>query len=56
MTNSDHDEGRIFLSNHHTNNGFFVLLTIKIRIFIFSKKLPELPEYAELLRKMMASL
>ena len=35
MTNDDH-EGQIFLSNPHTNNGFFFLLTIfmglKIRV------------------------
>ena len=36
MTNGDH-EGWIFLSNHHTNNGFIFLYTIK-SAFLYLKK------------------
>ena len=50
MTNGDR-EGRIFLSNPHTNNGFFFSLTIKY-LFLYWKKtwkrLPENPEYAQM--------
>ena len=42
MTNSD-SEGQIFLSNPHTNNGFFFLLTT---VLILKNKLPEISEYA----------
>ena len=38
MTNGD-PEGRILMSHPHTNNGLFLLLTIKD---------PEVPEYAEI--------
>ena len=34
MTTSDH-EGQIFLFHHHTNNGFFFLVNIEFRVFIF---------------------
>ena len=54
MTNGD-PEGRIFLSYTPTNNGFFFLLTtgfiyliIYIFIYLFSNKLPEVPEYAKM--------
>ena len=33
MPNGD-NEGQIFLSHHHTNNGFSFLLTTKYRIYI----------------------
>ena len=36
MTNGD-SEGQIFLSDPHTNNGFFFLLNIKYPIFMFKK-------------------
>ena len=56
MTNSD-PEGLIFLSHPHTNNGFFLLPTIKYRILCFKKDLLlEVPEYAEMRHNMMASL
>ena len=42
MTNVD-SEGRIFLCNPHTNNGFFFLLTT-VFIDLFYDKLPEVPE------------
>ena len=50
ITNGD-DEGRIFLSHPHTNNGFFFFLTTKYLIYIGKrwKKLPENPEYAEII-------
>ena len=47
MTNGD-PEGWIFLSHPYTNNGFFFLLTINYRIFMFRKRLPEVSEYAEM--------
>ena len=50
MTNGDL-EGRNFLSHVHTNNGFFFLLTIDLK-----KKLPEVPEYAEMQYHMIMSL
>ena len=40
MTNGDRN-GRIYLSNPHTNIGFFFLHTIKYSIFIFKKGFPE---------------
>ena len=50
MTNGDH-EGRIFLSQPHTNNGLFFLLTTWYLIYIgkknLKKSLPENPEYDE---------
>ena len=48
MTNGDR-EGPIFLSNSHTNNGFF-LLTTKYLILYWKnmKRLPENPKYAEM--------
>ena len=56
MTNGD-PEGRIFLSYPHTNNGAFFLLTIVFFIhFIFSNKLPEVPEYAKKQFHMMTVL
>ena len=50
MTNGD-PEGRIFLSNPNTNNGFFFLLTTVLFL-----KLPEVPEYAKIHLLMMTSL
>ena len=44
MTNGD-PEGRIFLSNPHTNDESFFLITIKYRI-VCLKRLPEVPEIA----------
>ena len=39
----------IFLSDPQRNNGFFFLLTNKYCIFILClKRLPEVPEYAEM--------
>ena len=55
MTNGDR-KGRIFLSHPHTNNGFFFLLTIKYRILCLKKRLPEVPEYAEMRHDMMMPL
>ena len=56
MTNGD-SEGGIFLSDHHTNNGLFFLLTT-VYLFIYYlfifKKLPEVPEYAKMQFHMMA--
>ena len=46
-------EGQIFLSNPHTNNGFFFLLTIE---FLFLHKCPEIPEYTEVRHDIMTSL
>ena len=46
MTNGD-PEGRIFLSDPHTNNGFYFLLTTVFYIF-FQNKLLEVPEYAKM--------
>ena len=53
MTNGD-PEGQIFLSNPHTNNGFFFLLTFVF--FLFENKLAEVPEYAKMQFHMMTSL
>ena len=47
MTNGD-PEGWIFLSHPYTNNGFFFLLIVKYRIFMFRKRLAKVPEYAEM--------
>ena len=44
MTNSD-AEGRMFLSNPHTNNGFFFLLVI---VLLFRNKITEVPGYAKM--------
>ena len=55
MTNGDR-EGWIFLSHLHMHNEFFVLLTIKYSIFELKKKLPEVPEYAEMQHDTMTSL
>ena len=58
MTNGDR-EGRIFLSNPHTNNGFFFLLTtVFIYLFIYSlyNTLPEIPEYANMQFHLMTLL
>ena len=61
MTNGD-PEGRIFLSYPHTNNEFFFLLTTVFVVcvffvfFVFSNKLPEVPEYAKKQCQMMKSL
>ena len=55
MPKHDHEE-RIFLSYPHTNNRFYFLLTIQNSIFIFDKRLPEVPEYAEMRHTMMMSL
>ena len=52
MTNGD-PEGRICLSYPHTNSGSFFLLTT---IFLFLKKLPEVPKYAQMQFHIMASL
>ena len=54
MTNGD-PEGRIFLAYPHTNNGFFFLLTT-VFIYLFSSKLPEVPEYAVMQFHMMTLL
>ena len=40
MTNGDR-EGRIFLSNSHTNNVIFFLFTIKSTCYAFKKRLPK---------------
>ena len=58
MTNGD-PEGRIFLSNPHSDNGIYFLLTtvfiylfifiyvfIYFFIYLFWNKLPEVPEHA----------
>ena len=47
MTNGD-PEGWIFLCHPHINNGFFFLLTTKCPLFMFKKRLQEVPEYAEM--------
>ena len=52
LTNGD-PEGQIFLSNPHTNDGFFFLLTT---IFLFKNKHLEVPEYAKIQFQMMTSL
>ena len=43
-------EGRIFLSNPYTNDGYFFLLTTKYLILYYKdmKKLPEMSEFAEM--------
>ena len=59
MTNGD-PEGRIFLFYPHMNNGFFFLLNtvffIYLVIYVFKKKLPEVPEYAKMQFHMMTLL
>ena len=55
MKNGDH-EGQTFLSHPHTNNEFFFLLTIKKPIFIFKKRIPEVPKFAEMCHNIMMSL
>ena len=40
---SDKWARKIFLSQPHTHNGFYFLLTIINRIVIFIKRLPEVP-------------
>ena len=59
MTNSD-PEGQMFLSYPHMNNGFFFLLNTVFNYFffiiIFSKNLPEFPEYAKMQFHMMTLL
>ena len=52
MTDGD-PERQIFLPYHHTNNGFFFLLT---PVFLLENKLPEVPEYAKMQFHMMTSL
>ena len=52
-TNGD-PEGWICLSYPHTNNEFYFLLTIVF--FLFSNKLPEVSDYAEMQFHMMMSL
>ena len=54
MTNGD-PEGRIFLSYPHTNNRLFFLLTT-VFIYLFLKRLPEVPEYAKMQFHMMTFL
>ena len=54
MTNGD-SEGRIFLSNPHTNNGF-PFLAHHCFIFLIYNKLPEDPEYAKMQFHMMTLL
>ena len=54
MTNDDH-EGQIVPSHPHTVKRFFFLFTIKYRI-VCLKRLPEVPEYAEVQHVMMTSL
>ena len=49
MTNSD-DEGWIFLSHHHTNYGFLLLLTTKYQILYWEKHDKRLPEMLKMLR------
>ena len=56
MTNHN-AEGLIFLSHPHIYNGFFFLLTtVFIYLFIFLKKLPEVPENAKMQFHMMTLL
>ena len=45
---SSDDSDPNFLSNPHTNDSFFFLLTIKYHIFIFQKGLPKIPESTEM--------
>ena len=47
MTNGDPEE-QVSLTHPHMTNGFFFLLTIKCRIFMFKKRLSEDSEYAEM--------
>ena len=47
MTKGD-PEGRIFLSYHHKNNGFFFLLTAVSIYLSIKNKLTEVPEYAKM--------
>ena len=47
MTNYD-PEGHIILSNPHTNNGFFFLLTFDTLFKDKISKLPDVPEYTEM--------
>ena len=48
MINNIDPEGRIFLSQPHTNIRLFFLLTLEYHIFVFQKRFPEVPEYAEM--------
>ena len=54
MTNGE-PRGRIFRSHPRMNNGFFFLLTIKYRIFLFKNGITEVPEYAEMRHIMVTS-
>ena len=45
MTHGDR-EGKIFLSDPHTNNRFFFLHNIKYDIFTIKKAPKEVPKYA----------
>ena len=46
MTNGD-TEGRIFISHPHTINGFFSCSPLNTTFYV-EKRLPEVPEYAEM--------
>ena len=55
MTNGD-PAGWDFLSHANTTNGFFFLLIIKYRMFMFKKRPLEPHKYAEMRNDMMSSL